>query len=328
MRIGLKLIGIGIMVFLVSSCDIAPRIPTATWRPDIAGPKPGTGLGMRVAVVPFADYTPYSFTYGYWNRNTLMIETMKEKLLKEGIFITVGRDVIDYLLQERVIRKTGSSTVVSERVSYYKSELEEGKYTEHMEKEIEEILVKNMTIKPTREEKPVGGQKGLEPLDREMLISLGKAFQADFIVRGRIMAINFRQEDTFYPSTNSTLSFLFKIGDEIVFAKSDVDTYEVIDGGLPHVINEMSVTWWNRPHRLGGFTTKPLVRLSMIVHDAKTGHVVWRDTAEGEALKVDSFTNMAENEERGAPFTEALRNATSKLVKDFVKTSKVEGWGY
>jgi hypothetical protein len=138
-----------------------------------------------------------------------------------------------------------------------------------------------------------------------------------------MMAFSFRQEETFYPARFKRLYFLFPMGSEVVFGISDSDTYEILDGsGSSGPVGEMLLTEDARPFHAGGYDSRPVVRLSMIVHDAETGKEIWKDTVDVRAARITSTSNMANKEIAGVDFDRAVRKGTKEMISRFVQTAR------
>ena len=156
-----------------------------------------------------------------------------------------------------------------------------------------------------------------------MIKEIGARFGGNYIIRGRMMTFSFRQEETFSPNSFRRLHFFFPVGSEVVFGISDSGTYEILDRtGSPGPIEEMLLTEETRPVRAGGYYSRPVVRLSMVIHDAKSGEAIWKDRVDVRAARITSTSNTAEREITGVHFDRAVRKGTKDLIGRFINTTR------
>ncbi len=73
-------------------------------------------------------------------------------------------------------------------------------------------------------------------LNHAAVQEIGKTFNADYVVRGRIMVFKQGREDSFNPLQTGVLPFFFNFGSRTLFGIAESDNYEMIDkmaiGGL------------------------------------------------------------------------------------------------
>ncbi len=191
------------------------------------------GAMKKVVVLPFADYTPADSPLGYWRRNILVTEALQDEMLRFGFVPAIHEDVIGYLLERNIIQDTTPRGELSVENAVLEEEL--GKdWSQGMKAE----LVRALSLNAARDQNSgkYWTTQRLIALDHQRIGDIGRAFGADYVVRGRIMVFKTGQEDSFNPLQTGILPFFFKVGTRTVFGVAQSDTYEMIDkmaiGGL------------------------------------------------------------------------------------------------
>ena len=311
MKTGLRLLITGIFLFFLTSCVNVVHLNTV--RPGIPGP--AKDEFKRVVILPFADHTPYLTPTGYYRRNIILMEAMKEDFEDTGLMAAPEEGVITYLFQRGIIKEIYAEEI-SAGTAYLQSELEGGIWSDSMQKEIEKEVFNNMSNYLRSRKKD--DEHHCMALDNSVVKELGKAFRADYVIRGRVMEFTFRQEETFFPSKTGILNFFFPLGQKMAFGTAKSATYEMFDGITPGSLMKMDLADTDRPLKIGGAGSKPMVRLSMVIQDAVTGEIIWSDTADVRGYAYESFTNKARKKYE-VPLARAIRKASKRLVISFMK---------
>ena len=311
MKTGLRLLITGVFLFFLTACVNVVHLNTV--RPGIPGP--ARGEFKRVVILPFADHTPYLTPNGYYRRNILLMEAMKEDFQDAGLMATLEEGVITYLFQRGIIRETYAEEI-SAGTAHLQSELDGGTWSDSMQKEIEKEVYNNMSNYLRSRKKD--DDSHCIALDSSVVKELGKAFRADYVIRGRIMEFSFRQEETFFPSKTGILTFFFPLGQKMAFGTATSTTYEMFDGITPNSLMDMDLADVDRPLKIGGARSNPMVRLSMVIQDAVTGEIIWSDTADVRGYAYGTFTNHAKKQ-YNVPLARAIRKASKRLVGNFIK---------
>jgi len=325
--------GILILVFCVS-CGHSVK---ETVKPEV----PGTASDQfkKVVILPFADYTLAHSSYGFWRRNVLVQEALESALYQAGFVPAPQEDVVQYLLGRGVIQASSGG---SAGTASLEQELRES-WSDEMKEVIEKELFQHITSNKTQDgKKPIA-------LDNQMLKDLGNAFGADYVVRGRIVEFRLGGEDTFNPLKTHILPFVFKAGKRTIFGITDSDAYAAIDnaaigGTLRRFVDDTDLystdflrigdfftiknedverangLFWDAGGVATGFcektgrVPKATVQLRMLVHDAKTGGVIWLNRAEAS---VTPKTAYGTKNDRYALFSKAIEKPVNSLVDDF-----------
>ncbi|MCP4681242.1 MAG: hypothetical protein GY864_02790 [Desulfobacterales bacterium] len=326
----------GILVMILFLCISCGQSLRETVSPVV--PSPVDGRFKRAVIVPFADYTPASSPYDdwRWRRNLLVLEALQDEFFRVGLIPAVEEDVVKYLLDKGIIQESGK---VSGETALLQEEIKEG-WSDEMKKEFQDVIIQNMASQ-TKD----GYRAARKPLalDNQTLMDLGSRFNADYIVRGRILEFSVDREDTFDPFKIGLLPFVFNSGQRLIFGIAESDTYETIDktvlgaalggalgSGADTPFDELDSSYrrWNTMvwgpvgaglaylADKGGKVPRATVQLRVMVQDAGTGEIIWLNRAQAAISPVTSF---AEHNER-LIFQNAVREAVISLVDNFVAT--------
>lgn len=321
--------------------------------------KATVGLNRKMVILPFADYTPADSPAAYWRRNVQIMESLQDEMLRFGFTPAVSEDVISYLAEKQIIRQQGPDPVLSSSANEI-LQAELGKdWSDTMKKEIAKMLVKNMT-----HQRGSGSGDPMTPyrtiaLDHTAVRDIGTAFNADYVVRGRIVVFQNGREDSFNPLQTGVLPFFFNFGSRALFGIAESDNYEMIDkmalGGLLGAVaaddtwpfDDTSTTVEGGHPRFGGalITEATQTELNAAVWGAagaglgylahKGGRVdnavvqlrmIVQDTGTGEILwsnraEVKTMTQSAFNKTDGDTLTaQAIQQVCSRLFDSFVAT--------
>ncbi len=194
------------------------------------------GEGKKIVILPFADYTPSDSPMGYWRRNMLIMESLQDEILRYGYMPAVNEDVISYLTDRKIINQEKMPVTSSTADAMLKAELARD-WSDTMKVEITKILLSN-----AEKRKAETGRRDMTSeyktiaLDAGAIRDIGRTFDADYIVRGRIMVFNNGREDSFNPLQTGVLPFFFNFGSRAAFGVAESENYEMIDkmaiGGL------------------------------------------------------------------------------------------------
>ena len=208
---------------LVASCGynvqetVSPVVPVS----DL-------GEHKRVVILPFADYTQGSSPQGYWRRNILVMEALQDELHRHNFKPAMQEDVINYMLERGIIKETENNRQVSMETTTLLTEMESS-WSDEMKGELARAIYQNVTAAQGGKDAKYWNSERLIALDVHTLRSLGNAFAADYVVRGRVVEFATDEEDSFNPMQTGILPFFFKFGQRTVFGVAKSDEYEMID---------------------------------------------------------------------------------------------------
>ncbi len=322
-KLRLHLIGILILVCCVS-CGHSIEETVTPVVPTVAGDQ-----FKRIVILPFADFTampsegftPGSSLYNeYYRRNALVIEALQGAMYEDGFIPAASQeDIQKYLVDHGIVKGSFSSSTGE---SCLQQELQEG-WSDEMKEEIGEVIAQNMVSNQSRA--PVK----TVALNRQNLKNLGNGFGADYIVRGRIVEFHTDQIDTLNPFKTGLVPCIFKslhrtfhgIAETEPYQQIDVDkeTFEGYDrlrnmfmGAGPYVSSVIG----EKQGRVPGGT----VQISMLVHDVRTGDVVWFNRSEARVVTRSVWTDP----DADFLFPKAIAKIVNSLSDDFA-TAVVSG---
>ena len=204
--------------------SIHPMVQTASF-----------GEGKKIVILPFADYTPSDSPMGYWHGYVLIMESLQDEILRYGYMPVVNEDVISYLTDKKIINQEKMTRKPSSADSMLKAELAK-EWSDEMKVEIATVLLSNAKKRNAEYSRDMASEYKTIALDAGVIRDIGRTFDADYIVRGRIMVFKTGREDSFNPLQTGVLPFFFNFGSRTAFGIAESENYEMIDkmaiGGL------------------------------------------------------------------------------------------------
>ncbi len=204
-----------LILFVMTGCGTTVK---QTLSPTTA--KPVTGEYRRVVVLPFADYTPSPSAYEYLQRNSMILEAFHDEFYRIGFVPAVEEDVVRYLIDKGVIMTDPEASPFAD---IFKEELR-GDWCPQIKEELAKEFYRSFTGGKSQH---YGRKSELISLDTPVIKKLGKIFDADYIVRGRILEFRAAEEDTFNPLKTGILPFFFKAGARSIFGVARSEDYEL-----------------------------------------------------------------------------------------------------
>jgi hypothetical protein len=304
--------------------------------PDSPDPN-APGKGRSVLILPFADYTSSDALAGAYRRNLTVTEALTDRFVANGFGIPVQEDVFGYLVDERII----------DIISY------DGKVTESLSAELnnewsntmKDVLQGYIHSQKMQSGKGVSESPGTHAITQSALAKMGRKFNADYIVRGRILEYKTRQEASWAPWKKGLLPFTIGGTNRLIngFASSDAydERNEALTGmlygsiigynaGFPwsggsSVIgmedrSANTVTWGAVGTALGyvshssGKIDQAAVQMRVWVQEAETGNVVWTNRVR---VLVSPETVYADKQ-YDTLFNKAIEKGVDTLVDHFV----------
>ncbi len=264
-----------------------------------------TPSGIRVVIMPFADYTPDSSPELYQRRNLLVTEALEDEFARYGLIAVLEEDVVDYLLNEQIIEAPEILFANTPNNNYMRSEVESGNWSTAMTQELNYAITQNEDLEKRANPFAAGTQGSFLhiALNSQEVVKIGDFFAADYIVRGRL--IEFEKgvaKDNFNPFQVGILPFFFNSSQRMLFGLAKSDNYELMD--------KMAI---------GGKVPRAVVQIRIMVQDARTGHLVWSNRSEVEVIPECFYADQ----DYRKMIAKAIRRASGSLVRSFIAT--IEG---
>jgi hypothetical protein len=187
------------------------------------------GNEKTIVILPFADYTPADSPVGYWRRNILIMEALQDEILRFGYAPAINEDVFAYLSEKKIINQNTVPQKISSANAVLQAELAKD-WSDIMKQEILKVLRANLEKEQmeTSQDDPNTAYKSIA-LDHKAIQEIGMAFNADYVIRGRIMVFKNDREDSFNPLQTGVLPFFFNTGSRALFGIAKSENYEMID---------------------------------------------------------------------------------------------------
>ncbi|MCD6262424.1 MAG: hypothetical protein J7J52_05330 [Deltaproteobacteria bacterium] len=271
-----------ISICFYSACGQTVRKTVVSQEPEPVH----TGF-KRVVVLPFADYTPSPSPYTYSIRDRMITEALCDDLYRAGFVPAVEEDVVKYLIDNRIIKPLSGRNRSAGSV---RGELENNEWSPAMKKELRKLIHNNGKVALS----DYGKKINLIALDNAMVKNIGEAFDADYVIRGRILVFRSGDDNTFNPLQTGILPFFLETTNRTIFGVARAHRYD----------------------SFGVFSLTPVlntVQVRMFVQDAHTGDLVWTNRAEA---KVAPRTVYADHD-REILFRTAIKKAVRALADNF-----------
>jgi hypothetical protein len=259
----------------------------------------------------------------------------------------IQEDVTQYLVETNIIRLPPQ-----DGTSRLKTELD-GEWSDVMKGEFEKWIEASRveTAASSGGASNPGNAPGVHGLNKMSISKLGRRFNADYIVRGRIIEYDLQNEHTWDLRKKGIVPFIMKGTTQAAFGFAESKDYDNLNNialwglaggiigyhaGTPVDSNTGTLnagdypTAWNSViWGLGGAgiahlanhsgeTPEALVQLRIWVQDSATGEVVWTNRAE---VKVAPQTVYGDKRSKEM-FKTAVNRATTLLVDDFWNKTK------
>lgn len=178
----LKYLVIGILALFLAGCgrgQVVVETLNVAEGPTYNAP----GSGKSIVILPFADYSKGNLESAQ-RRNMIITEALTDRLLVNGFSLPIQEDVVDYLITEKFIgaNESTSSLILEQN----------NDWSEQMQHEIGTILdqAENQNNTTNRT------SQGIHGLSTKQVTQIGQQFDADYIIRGRILEYKGKGGDT------------------------------------------------------------------------------------------------------------------------------------
>lgn len=281
----LKYLVIGVLALLLVSCGGGQIVVETLNVPQ--GPNPNAlGNGKSIVILPFADYSEGDLASAQ-RRNMLVTESLTDRLIVNGFGLPIQEDIIDYLVQENVIKVDSTSSLAVQ--------LADDDWSETMKNEIRFYM--------SQIESDAGQNSfGTHGLDAKTVAKIGQQFNADYILRGRILEFKTRQGTSWAPSRRGLLPVVFESTGRSVFGYACSDAYDAQE-------RSDALTYGQGPVDAQG-----TVEMRMWVQEAATGNVVYSNRVR---VQVSPESVLADNQ-YDTLFDTAIEKGATTLVDHFV----------
>jgi hypothetical protein len=337
----------GFLALFVSGCGSGHSVTETLHIPDTPTAGNVCATDKTVVLLPFADYSSGDDVISVYKRSISITEALTDRFVYKGFKMPIQEDVTQYLVETNIIRlppQDGTSSLKTELDGEW-SDVMKGEFEKWIEaSRVETAALSGGASNPAN-------APGVHGLNKMSISKLGRRFNADYIVRGRIIEYDLQNEHTWDLRKKGILPFIMKGTTQAAFGFAESKDYDNLNnialwglaGGLigyhagtPVDSNTGTLnagdypTAWNSViWGLGGAgiahlanhsgeTPEALVQLRIWVQDSATGEVVWTNRAE---VKVAPETVYGDKRSKEM-FKTAVNRATTLLVDDFWNKTK------
>ncbi len=342
---------LAIMVCL-ASCGQKIRDSVAPLNTSVQYPD---SSAKQIVILPLADYTMGVRPDDSLRRQIKIYEALMYQLAEKGFYVPVEEDVVQYLVDLGVIRIIGQPSIPSSN-SYrlITEELSSG-WSDAMQEEIQKLVVRNEQLGKSRQ----GYEVTRVGLDPGTIQQIGRRFGADYILRGRIVEYEVRDDNTLNPLQVGILPFLFDTSSALLFGFAESEQYDLwqdlaIGASVGALSGSSAETPFSSGHSdyaglnaaswgavgasaaylasKGGQVKQAVVQLSLALQDASDGRIIWANRVEKQVEPVSMWADPAVRvqidravEEAAGSLIVNLANALSNSpVKDYTAISNVQ----
>ncbi|SHO51963.1 hypothetical protein [Desulfopila aestuarii] len=285
------------------------------------------GVGKTLVILPFADYSDGGSIASAQRRNMMVTESLTDRFLANGFSLPVQEDVFQYLVAEDIIQLYDAR-----KSSSISAALADSDWSDVMKGELQRYQAEqNMSKSDSPMDSP--GTHGLTP---QAITKIGHDFNADYVVRGRILEFKTREDTSWEPWKKGILPFINNGSSRLLFGFADSENYDVFNnmatGALigsiignnansPTSHNGDNAAIWGAGGLVvgninyhSGKVEQAAVQMRIWIQETSTGKVVWTNRV---MVKVSPESVLADNQ-YDVLFNRAIEQGVTKLVDNFV----------
>lgn len=331
----LKYLVIGILALALSGCG-QTVVETLNITEGPASNAPGSG--KSIVILPFADYSQGNIESAK-RRNMTITEAMTDRLVSNGFGLPVQEDVFEFLVKQDVIQlaayKAANTTSLDDELTNDWSNVMKAQILQY-KSQVENEVYRSANTSP-----------GAHALTKKKIAKIGRHFDADYVVRGRILEYKTRDEASWAPWKKGILPFVNGGASRILNGFASSDEYDernesitgaLIGGRLAHkqgtwpwddgktifgmADNSFNTVLWGGVGWAMGSVThssgkidQATVQMRIWVQETSTGNVVWTNRVR---VLVSPETFFADNQ-YDTLFNKAIEKGVATLVDHFVE---------
>ena len=207
----------GFLALLVSGCASGHSVTEETLHvPDTQSASSVCSTDKSVVLLPFADYSSGDDVMSVHERSRSVTESLTDKFTGKGFNLPIQEDVTQYLVDTNIIRLAFLG-----RTSRLQQELE-GEWSNEMKVELQGWIDADNAENEATDRADIG----VHGLDKRTISKLGRRFNADYIVRGRIIEYNLQQEHSWKLQKRGLLPFIIKGTSQAAFGFAESEDYD------------------------------------------------------------------------------------------------------
>lgn len=241
----------------------------------------------QIIILPLADYTMGARPDDSLRRQIKIYEALMYRLAENGFYVPLKEDVVQYLVDLGVIQIIGKPSIRSS--SSYGSITEElgSEWSDTMKEEIQKLVVRSEQLGKSKQRYEVK-RVGLDP---GTIQQIGRRFGADYILRGRIVEYEVREDNTLNPLQVGVLPFLFDTSSALLFGFAESEQYDLWQdlsigaslGALGGSYAETPYTTPDKKTTISGGSHPRFATKSTSYHGGNKNHAAYNAVAWGAA---------------------------------------------
>ena len=329
----LKYLIIGILALIMAGCG--QTVVETLNVPEGAGPN-APGYGKRIVILPFADYSYADSLVSAHRRNLQITETLTDRLAMNGFNQPIQEDVFRYMIDQELI----SIVAYEENASASLTDEMNNEWSDRMKGIIQGYIQEQQVARTNK----VLKSPGTHGLTEKTVRKIGRHFNADYVVRGRILEYKTRQDPSWEPWKKGILPFIIGGTSQIAMGFAGSDEYDrwnqmasgatvgaligyqtvwPFDGSTlfgASSATSNAIFWGAAGAGLGdmaynsGRIDQAVVQMRIWVQEASTGNVVWTNR-----IKVAvSPESVYADSQYDALFDSAINKSVASLIDNFV----------
>ena len=215
----------GFIALLVSGCGSGQSVTETLHVPESSSAPTVCATDKTVVVLPFADYSSGDGVLSVYERSRSVTESLTDQFVAKGFKLPVQEDVTQYLVDKNIIQM--ASNVV------YSSIEKELNWEWHPEvkKEIRSWIEADKATNSANsgaDSNPLAAP-GTHALDKRSVANIGKRFNAEYLVRGRIIQYDLQNDHTWAMNRIGILPFFVKGTKQAAFGFAKSEEYDNLD---------------------------------------------------------------------------------------------------
>jgi len=210
----------GFLALLVSGCASGLTVTETLHTPDTQSAQYVCATDKTVVLLPFADYSSGDDVMSVYERSRNVTEALTDRFAGKGFKMPVQEDVTQYLVDANIIRmasKDGTSRLQQEL---------DGEWSDMMKGEFQKWMDADKAQNAAKGSGYSANSPGVHGLDKTSVAKLGRRFNADYVVRGRIIEYNLQQEHTWALHKKGLLPFIIKGTSQAAFGFAESEEYD------------------------------------------------------------------------------------------------------
>ena len=212
----------GFLALLVGGCGSGHQVTETLHTPDAQSASYICATDKTVVLLPFADYSSGDDVMSVYDKSRSVTEALTDRFAGKGFKMPIQEDVTKYLIDANIIRLAPRDTSL-----LLQQELD-GEWSDMVKEEFQDWIDADKTARAALGDS--GGHPtsspGVHGLNKTTISKLGRRFNADYVVRGRIIEYNLQKEHTWGLHKIGLLPFVMGGTTQAAFGFAESEEYD------------------------------------------------------------------------------------------------------